>query len=125
MVENKASNNDDAFDEKMLGAIREELDKSCDKLDGATLSRLNLIRHQALEKAHVFSLQNLVFPGGLVSAFTFLFFVFFSQNHLSGPVPVMLNTPAEDLEIWASSDSIEFLEELEFYQWLAENDPSV
>jgi hypothetical protein len=113
-------------DQKMLDAATAALDASCDKLDGQTLSRLNKIRHEALELPQQRWGRTVVAPfGGLVAASVLVVMLlpFWNQNPIT-EVPSS-NSAMEDLEILISSDSLEFYEDFEFYQWLEENAPSV
>lgn len=116
----------DAAEAEFLTRMRQQLDRSCDGLDARTVSRLNSIRHTALEhKQKRFSPLWLSF-GGMVTA-TFLVF---SLNLTSLQLPgsgASLKEPAttlEDIEILTTTESLDFYEEYEFYQWLAENDYS-
>ncbi|MDT8398967.1 MAG: hypothetical protein RQ899_10175 [Pseudomonadales bacterium] len=107
-----------------LNAVQQELDRSCEALDGHTRSRLNHIRHAALERKGRSSRALLMPFSGIVSATVVLtMMVVFSQNHPALPgVDPTLASPLEDIEILISADSLELYEDFEFYQWLAEND---
>ena len=104
-----------------LSAVCRELDHGCDGLDGYTLSRLNRIRHTALE--HKRSPMQFWLPtGGVVTACMLVLAV--SLNGMQ--TESALEAPAlEDLEILTSTENLEFFEDYEFYQWLAENESSV
>jgi len=117
------NDNDSSMHNKQVEDIRMELERSCDALDGHTLSRLNAIRHKALE--HKLARRSgtrpiLLFPlGGLVTACVLVFTIsLVSQPSLSPadgvPVPKF-----EDLELLATNEGLEFYEDYEFYQWLA------
>ena len=112
-----------------LDNAREELDRSCDRLDGHTLSRLNSIRHAAIEHGQNRSGPALLSPfGGLVTACVLVMVVaVFYQTQPEAPVQVSPGTanPIEDLDILTSAEELEFFENLEFYQWLEENEASV
>lgn len=109
-------------DKKMLDAVSATLDKSCDSLDGYTLSRLNKIRHDALAQSR--RRKAMLGPfGGFVTASVLVFIVsLWYQNSAEILSP---NSAIEDLEILTSSESLEFFEDFEFYQWLEENESSV
>lgn len=111
----------DAFMEQ----VRRELDQSCNALDGHTLSRLNTMRHAALEhklrKPRAFLLPF----GGLVSACVLVLTVSLLDHSGQFTDNAPVNTPLEDLEILTSSESLDFFENYEFYQWLAEDKTSV
>jgi hypothetical protein len=105
-----------------LAAVRRELDHGCDAIDGHTLSRLNRIRHSAMEHRQS-RMRALWLPtGGFVTACMLVLAISLNTGQ-SDPVAV---TPAlEDLEILTSSESLELFEDYEFYQWLADNASSV
>jgi hypothetical protein len=116
---------DNAAEAKFLAGIKQHLDHSCDALDARTLSRLNAIRHTALEqKQKRFSPLWLSF-GGMVTATFLVFSLNFSSLRLPGSANEVDAAPLEDIEILTTTESLDFYEEYEFYQWLAENDSSV
>jgi hypothetical protein len=129
-MDNKANNNlkygtdtpADIQADPFLIAVRRELDHGCDALDGYTLSRLNRMRHTAMEHKQS-TMRSIWLPaGGFVTACMMVLAVSLNPGQ-SDPVPV---TPAlEDLEILTSSENLELFEDYEFYQWLAENETSV
>jgi hypothetical protein len=113
--------------EQFVAGVKRELDQSCRALDGQTLSRLNSIRHAALEQRRGRKPKAFLLPfGGLVTASVLVLSVSLLNN---GGAPGLQNpavdSPLEDIEILTSADSLDFYEDYEFYQWLAENDPSV
>jgi hypothetical protein len=120
------NNNDQAF----LDKARHELDQSCDRLDGRTLSRLNSIRHAALEQQQRPGRALLAPFGGLATACILVLVVSLYYDGKPGtPAPVQAGsgteTVIEDLDILTSMEGLEFYENLEFYQWLEENESSV
>lgn len=117
-----------ASEKALLENVREELDRSCDRLDGHTQSRLNSIRHAALEHAQKNTGRMLLAPfGGLVTACLLLVIVmgyYPQQSEVRSPdIPAVL--PMEDLDILTSNESLDFFENLEFYNWIEENESSV
>jgi hypothetical protein len=102
-------------DEKLVQKAKEAFDASVDGLDAATLSRLNRGRHAALEAA---TRPNSVWMNwmpatGVAAAVLIAVFA------LRGPADMeVISAPATDLEILLSEESIEMLEDLEFYSWL-------
>ena len=120
-IDNNFNNDEQAF----LDSAREQLDRSCDRLDGKTQSRLNSIRHAAIEHGRRHPGRALLAPfGGLVTACVLVLVVSVFFQGADTPVPDNRST-MEDLDILTSTESLEFFENLEFYQWLEENEASV
>jgi hypothetical protein len=112
-------------DERLVAGIRQRLDRSCNALDGQTLSRLNRIRHAALERKQARGARMLLPFGGFVTACVLVVSVtLFRPGAVSDALPDSAS-PLEDIEILSSSDSLDLYEDYEFYQWLAENDSPV
>lgn len=113
--------------QQIVSSVQNELDKSCDRLDGQILSRLNTIRNDALEKSKEAQAKRFFLApfAGLVTACLVLVMVSFWNQHTSLPIPNTNSSALEDLDILISTDNIEFYEDFEFYQWLAENESSV
>ena len=128
-MNNKMQNDKNNFDEQaFLEKARNELDHSCERMDGETQSRLNSIRHAALEHGSKSSRVFLAPFGGLITACVLVFVV--SVFYPGQPdVPVQGTSDSgmaiEDLDILTSAESLELFENLEFYQWLEENESSV
>jgi len=123
-INNDAINGEQAF----LDKARDELDRSCDRLDGHTQSRLNSIRHAAIEHGHQHPGRAMLAPfGGLVTACVLVLVVsvFFQGTETPALSVPDNNSAIEDLDILTSAESLEFFENLEFYQWLEENEASV
>jgi len=108
------------MDEKDLAVQAKALfDDSVEQLDAATLSRLNQGRQKALEEVRVAGpagqWARWVPAGGLAAAAVVAVVVW--QG-----VPVENSTPAAasaaDFEIMLSEDSLDMLEDLEFYSWM-------
>jgi len=115
-------------EQAFLDKARQELDSSCEGLDGQTLSRLNRIRHEALERDSHPGRALLAPFGGLVTAcvLVMLVSVYYPGQNTYTTVPVQESASAvEDLDILISPESIDFFENLEFYQWLEENESAV
>jgi hypothetical protein len=89
-------------------------DESVDGLDGATLSRLNRSRQLALaatEQQRPLFLR-LAPVGGLAAAAALAVVMLQSPGELAAPDNV------SDFEILMSEDSLDMLEELEFFAWM-------
>ncbi len=102
-------------DEQLVQQAKEAFDASVDKLDAATLSRLNRGRQAALAEAarpnHVW--MSWMPATGVAAAVLIAVFA------LRGPGDIdVISAPASDLEILLGEESIEMLEDLEFYSWL-------
>jgi len=125
-MSNKPNNHDE---QAFLDNVRKELDQSCDRLDGQTLSRLNSIRHAAIEHGQKRPGRALLAPfGGLVTACVLVLVVtVLFQGQPESPVQVVpgSSSPIEDLDILTTAESLELYENLEFYQWLEDNELSV
>ena len=96
---------------------KELFDESVDKLDAATLSRLNQGRHRALaELDREASSQGVwlrwVPVTGVAAAALVTVMVMNSQAPVEQPVT------ASDFEMLLEEDNLEMLDELEFYTWL-------
>jgi hypothetical protein len=108
------------LDEKELTArARELFDDSVERLDAATLSRLNQGRQQALQEVRETGTAGQwarwVPAGGLAAAAVVAVVVWQGM-------PVEHSAPAAgtatDFEILLSEDSLDMLEDLEFYSWI-------
>jgi hypothetical protein len=110
-------------DERFVAGIRQQLDQSCRALDGQTLSRLNRIRHEALERKQAPRSRLLLPFGGFVTACVLVLSVTLFKP-ASGPESEAA-AALEDIEILTSSEDIDLYADYEFYQWLAENDAAI
>jgi hypothetical protein len=97
--------------------LKQAFDESVDALDAATLSRLNRGRHAALAELqrprHQWS--RWVPATGAVAAILVAVVVLQSPTAIDDIAAVNSVT---DMEILLGEDSIEMLEDLEFYSWL-------
>ncbi len=113
-----------------IDAAKADLDEALQSLDPVISSRLRTARHHALEAAEKQGVPRKVpwlLPAtGIAAAsvgFLALFFLLQSpeQKELASErVLQSASSGMEDLELLASSESIEFYEDLEFYGWLSE-----
>jgi len=103
----------DRSDEKVVQEAKALFDDSVDGLDGATLSTLNRSRHRALEEAGGYhpALWRWVPVTGVAVAV--LVGVMVMQPDTGGVEA--LPASVDDMEILLGEDSIEMLENLEFY----------
>jgi hypothetical protein len=103
-------------DEEFNNRAKRDFDASVEKLDAATLSRLNQARHAALAELQQPTRQwSRWVPAAGVAAAA-LVAVMIAQNPVGVYEPP--SAAVADMEILLGEDSIEMLEELEFYSWL-------
>lgn len=115
--DNRLANNDPMPEERFIAGIRRELDRSCDALDGHTLSRLHRIRSEALARRQSRTSRLLLPFGGFVTACMLVLTV---TMFMPGRSPDRdMVPPLEDIDILASADSLDLYEDYEFYEWLA------
>lgn len=104
---------DDTFDRQ----VKATFDESVAKLDAATLSRLNRGRNEALAElqrpGHRWSQW---VPATGVAAAVLVAVILLQSPTDVGDFPDAANVT--DMEILLGEDSIEMLEELEFYSWI-------
>ena len=92
-------------------------DTSVEELDAATLSRLTRSRHEALAELHKPSRQwSRWMPATGVAAAVLVAVIVIQLPTIDDEAVVP--TAVTDMEILLGEDSIEMLEELEFYSWL-------
>ncbi len=111
---------DDAFAERAAALF----DESVQALDGETRSRLNRGRQRALEAAagaRPAMLWRAWVPAGGVAAIAAVAVAMLLWNGAEMPGS-QAATIAADFEILMDEDSLEMLEELEFYSWLDSED---
>jgi len=106
-------------DDKLAAGAKRTFDDSVDRLDAATLSRLNRGRQAALAAARQTErhwLRWMPVAGATAAVLLAVFAV-------RGPADVGgIDAPASDLDILLGEESIEMLEDLEFYSWLVTQD---
>lgn len=102
-------------DEQLAHEAKQAFDDSVDGLDAATLSRLNRGRQAALAEAVRPGREWLRWMPATGVAAAVLLAVFTLRG--TGEIDIIA-APATDLDILLSEESIEMLEELEFYSWL-------
>ena len=103
-------------DEKLAKDAKTLFDASVDELDGATLSTLNQSRHRALEELQSPRAEWMRWAPAAGVAAAVLLAVMVT---LPGPNQVeVMPSAVTDMEILLGEESIEMLEELEFYSWL-------
>ena len=108
-------------DEKFVNKAKGLFDESVDRLDAGTLSALNRSRHEALKEAREQRSPWLRWAPALgVTA------AVVGAVMLALPQPDLVETvPPDDMDILLGEDSIEMLEDLEFYAWMELQDPDI
>ena len=110
-------------DRKFIERSKELFDDSVEKLDAATLSRLNRGRHAALEQLNVrrhTALWSRWIPAtGVVAAALVTVIVMRGPDAIDIAVEPVT---ASDFEMLLEDESLEMFEELEFYSWLESAD---
>lgn len=107
-------------DERMVKMVKEHLDAGVDALDDLTAARLRAVRLKAVESAEG-KRGGLRFPrwvavGGLATAAAAVLAV---GLWVSGPPRESTVATADDIEIVAAQEQMQFYEDIEFYRWLA------
>ncbi len=109
-------------EEKLVKLAKQTLDHSLQNMDEATVTRLQSARQKAmtptLKSSWGWGLQ----PTWAMAAACLLIISLALWSNYAPHSPGTL--PFEDVEILANADGWELYEELEFYTWLAENDPT-
>jgi hypothetical protein len=104
-------------DEKLAKQAKALFDASVDSLDAGTRSRLNQSRQAALAEPGTGRRILLQWaPAAGVVAATVIAAVLWTGNR--PPEPIAPEAAAADVEILLDEDSLEMLEELEFYSWI-------
>jgi len=111
----------DVNDEEFARKAKAVFDDSVDTLDANTLSRLNRSRHAALQQGtrSRSRLTQWLPAGGMVAAALVVALVLRSNDTIDTDVSDLASTmAATEFEILLTDDSLEMLEELEFYTWM-------
>ena len=102
-------------DEKFADEAKALFDESVERLDAATLSTLNRNRHAALEQARGARVRWLRWAPATGVAAAILVAVVLA---LPGNGVETIPAATSDVDILLGEESIEMLEDLEFYVWL-------
>jgi hypothetical protein len=101
---------------------RELFEDSVGRLDAHTRSRLNQARQQALTELNkgVTRRYWLTAPLGGLAAAVVIAMVMMSGRESPAPSQESAALPLDDFDIVADADSLELLQDVEFYSWMAE-----
>ena len=111
-------NSKDNFEHK----INEMLDQSVDELDQDISRKLQQARYAAIEKANTRSLRSF-FPKPAMAVFAVAavsLVVFFNATRVT--TIDTLASMETDIELLTANESFDFIEDLEFIEWLAESE---
>ena len=100
--------------QRFLAEAKAALDEHARQLDGVTQIRLSAARRRALAGGP--ALPRWPLPAALAAALLASLMVW----HFTTPGLPEMMAEAEDLELLMSEEDIEFYEDMEFYQWLAD-----
>jgi len=106
-------------DEELARQAKELFDDSVERLDAATLSRLNRSRQEALaelEQTKPVGQWARWMPATGVAAAAVVAVAVWQGVSIEGPLPP--ESSVTDFEILIGDDSLEMLEDLEFYSWI-------
>jgi hypothetical protein len=107
---------DEISDDEVAAQAKRRFDESVARIDGATQSRLTRARHSALAEAgSVRPAWHQWAPAAGVAAAAVVAVVIWTGN----PAEQGMDSPeVADIEILLTEDSLEMLEDLEFYSWI-------
>ena len=105
-------------DSNWLEPVGAELQRSVETIDAATRARLARIRQQALTRVPIRKLNRYALPVGLLATACLVFAFVLT---LRQPQPTQ-NEMLDNLDLITASESLELIEDLEFYEWLEDYD---
>ena len=107
-------------EQQFLDFVKRTLDQSIEDLDSHTTARLHSTRQTVLSGSS--KTISWVQPAWAIAATCIVVFTFTLWESDS---PQLTSTlPLENMELLASAEEWDLYEELEFYTWLEENDPT-
>ena len=118
--QDNASDKTKLTDEQFVDNARELFTDSVERIDAATLSKLNQRRQAAIAAAtngHSFGHWVRWMPATGVAAAAVIAVVMM-QSPATINLPDVTDSAAADFEILLGDDSLEMIEELEFYSWI-------
>lgn len=116
----RSGNNEADGEEQFATHAKSLFDDSVERLDAATLSKLNQRRQAALASVsgarRSYAWLRWMPAGGLAAAAVVA--VMMMQGPGVTDIPAMPDTAATDFEILLGDEHLEMIEELEFYSWI-------
>lgn len=106
-------------DDELIKRITGQLDAGNERLDGATRSRLTQARHRAIASRHRAVWRWPAVGGALLASLVAVMVWLGRAPEVADPYA------ANDFEMLTESDSIELYQEMEFLQWLEEEQNDV
>jgi hypothetical protein len=115
-------NTGDPLAEPLEQRSRELFEDSVGRLDARTRSRLNQARQQALSELNKGTARRywLAAPLGGLAAAVVIAIVMMTGRQTTAPNQDSSGLPLDDFDIVADADSLELLQDVEFYSWMAE-----
>lgn len=109
----------DEQEQRWLHTAKALLDRSADELDQPTTLRLQRARVRAMTgRPRSARSGRWMFAGGLTTASAM---ILASVVWFSKPAAVIPLHEADDVEVVTAAEHLEFYDEIEFYQWLADH----
>ena len=97
-------------DNRFIEQVKYQLDQQADQLDEITAAKLRTARLRALDTRRPRKLWLPVFGTATVSAIVLAMVLW--------QIPTELPGPLEELDILASGEDLELIEDMDFYDWL-------
>lgn len=101
-------------DDKWLAAIRMELVRGVEDIDGSTSLKLNQIRQRALARKTSRSLPGLLLPTAVLATACLVLALIIYIPQQQPKQKQMI----DDLDLITTSQSLDLYEDLDFYEWL-------
>ncbi len=118
-----------ADNSSLIDEIKNRLDESSEQIEPQIRSRLTQMRYQALDllEDKKFKRQSYWLPMSAFATAGLFSVIIFLDNPMTAPKDDVATYVAlvDDMDILYSSDSLDLYEEVEFYQWLEDNELSI
>ncbi|MFK7956613.1 MAG: hypothetical protein AB8B96_10985 [Lysobacterales bacterium] len=107
------------LDPQLAKRVSDAAQEQSENLDAGTLSQLNQARQKALNEARQ-EPRGRWLPGGLAAAAAMFAIALGMSQRMPPPAQPLLEQTLPELTVLTSDESLEMLDELEFYAWLDE-----